>query len=180
MADWVRLPTILCVLDMTRSAPRLSASAGSSSWKARCAPQASSTTSGTPWLWATSTSPATSATAPKYVGETTVAPTASGVSRSAWSSASGVMQCAMCSSGSSSGATKVGRRPDITSASMVLECALRWVTTLVPWCPSASSATWLPCDAPFTSHQVRLAPHASAASCCAATNGVGSSPTSTP
>ena len=42
------------------------------------------------------------------------------------------MQWAMCSSGSSSGATKVGRSPDITSASIVLEWALRWVTTSLP------------------------------------------------
>ena len=68
----------------------------------------------------------------------------------------------------------------MTSASIVLECALRWVTTRCPLWPSASSATWLPCEAPFTSHQVRLAPQASAASPCAATKGVGSSPTSMP
>jgi hypothetical protein len=35
IADWVRLPTTLCVLEITRSAPRLSAGAGSSSWNAR-------------------------------------------------------------------------------------------------------------------------------------------------
>ena len=56
IADCVRLPTILCVLETTRSAPSESACSGSSSWKARCAPQASSTTSGTPCAWATSAS----------------------------------------------------------------------------------------------------------------------------
>jgi hypothetical protein len=66
------------------------------------------------------------------------------------------------------------------SASIVLECAFRCVTTRWPLCPSASSATWFPWDAPFTSHQVRRAPQASAASACASSNGVGSSPTSTP
>ena len=65
IADWVRLPTTLWMLEITRSAPRLSAGAGSSSWKPRWAPQASSTTSGTPCACATSVSPATSATAPK-------------------------------------------------------------------------------------------------------------------
>ena len=65
MADWVRLPTTLWMLEITRSAPWLRAGAGSSSWNARCAPQASSTTSGTPCEWATSASAATSATAPK-------------------------------------------------------------------------------------------------------------------
>ncbi len=65
MADWVSDPTILCVLDTTRSAPTESAWSGRSSWKAMCAPHDSSTTSGTPWEWATSASPATSATAPK-------------------------------------------------------------------------------------------------------------------
>ena len=48
------------------------------------------------------------------------------------SSASGVMQCAMCSSGSSSGATNVGRSPDMISASIVLECAFRCATTCCP------------------------------------------------
>ena len=99
---------------------------------------------------------------------------------SARSSASGVMQCAMCSSGSSSGATNVGRSPDRISASIVLECALRWITTRSPACASVSSATWLPCDAPLIRNQVRRAPHASAASSCASRNGVGSSPTSMP
>ena len=65
MADCVRLPTILWVLEITRSAPSASAWSGRSSWKARCAPQDSSTTSGTPCECATSSSAATSAIAPK-------------------------------------------------------------------------------------------------------------------
>ena len=72
---------------------------------------------------------------------------------SARSSASGVMQWAMCSSGSSSGATNVGRSPESTSASIVLEWALRWTITSRPRCARVSSATWLPCDAPFTRNQ---------------------------
>jgi hypothetical protein len=51
MADCVRLPACLCVLEMTRSAPAASACCGSASQKARCAPHASSTTSATPWAW---------------------------------------------------------------------------------------------------------------------------------
>ena len=58
IADCVRLPTILCVLDTTRSAPAASACSGSASWNARCAPHASSTTSGTPCSCATSLKPA--------------------------------------------------------------------------------------------------------------------------
>ena len=65
MADWVRLPTILWVLEITRSAPAARACSGSRSWKARWAPQASSTISGTPRSWAISASERTSATAPK-------------------------------------------------------------------------------------------------------------------
>jgi hypothetical protein len=140
IADWVRLPTILCVLEMTRSAPAASACSGSRSWNARCAPQASSTTSGTPRACATSARPRTSATAPKYVGETAVAPTASGAAVSASSSESGVRQCAMPSSWSSSGATKVGRRPERITPSIVLECALRCTTIPSPKCASVSVA----------------------------------------
>ena len=65
MADWVRLPTILWVLEITRSAPAARACSGSRSWKARWAPHASSTISGTPRSWAISASERTSATAPK-------------------------------------------------------------------------------------------------------------------
>ena len=90
------------------------------------------------------------------------------------------MQCAMCSSGSSSGETNVGRSPDMTRASIVLECAFRCVTTDCPLWASASRATWFPCEAPFTSHHVRRAPQASAARRSASANGVGSSPTSIP
>ena len=65
IAAWVRLPTILWVEEVTRSAPQLSASGGRSGWKWRWAPQASSTTSGRPRSCATSARPATSAQAPK-------------------------------------------------------------------------------------------------------------------
>ncbi len=65
IADWPRLPTILCVLEITRSAPAASACSGRSSWNAMCAPQASSTTSGTSCACATSASPRTSAAEPK-------------------------------------------------------------------------------------------------------------------
>ena len=180
IADCVRLPTILWVLEMTRSAPADRACSGSRSWNARCAPQASSTTSGTPCAWAASAKPRTSATAPKYVGETAVAPTTPGVSRSAASSASGVRQWAMPSSGSTSGATNVGLSPDRMTPSIVLECALRCTTIASPRCAKVSAAAWLPCDAPLIRNQVRPAPHASAASSCARWKGVGSGPTSMP
>ncbi len=151
-----------------------------SSWKAMCAPHASSTTSGTPRACATSASARTSATAPKYVGETIHAPTASGVCASARSSVSGARQCAMPSSGSSSGAANVGRIPESTSASIALECALRCTTTRSPLCASARPAARLPCEAPLTRNHARCAPHAPAASRCACSNGVGSGPMSTP
>ena len=65
--------------------------------------------------------------------------------------------------------------------STVLECALRCTTTRSPACASASSATWLACDAPLPRNQVRSAPQASAASRWASWNGVGSGgPTSMP
>ena len=65
MADCVRLPTILWVEEITRSAPDSRALAGSSGENRRWAPQASSITSGTPCECATSASAATSAQAPK-------------------------------------------------------------------------------------------------------------------
>ena len=48
------------------------------------------------------------------------------------SSASGVRQWAIPSSGSSSGATNRGRRPERTSPSMIEEWTLRWTTTRSP------------------------------------------------
>ena len=63
---------------------------------------------------------------------------------------------------------------------MVLEWALRWVTTSLPRWASASRATWLPCEAPLTRNQVRLAPHASAARRWDSKKGTGSMPMSTP
>ena len=74
-----------------------------------------------------------------------------------------------------------GRSPDRTSASMVLEWALRWTTTSPPACASVSSATWLPCDAPLIRNQLRAGrPTPAAASACACSNGVGSGPVSMP
>ena len=116
---------------------------------------------------------AMSATAPKYVGEITSAPTAPGVASSAASSVSGARQWAMPSSSSTSGAANVGRMPDNTSASIVLECALRCTTIRSPRWASARPAARLPCEAPLIRNHARLAPHASAASRCASSNGVG-------
>ncbi len=65
IADWVRLPPSLWVLETTRSAPSASGFCGSSGWKPKWAPQAASTMSGTPASCATRTKPATSETAPK-------------------------------------------------------------------------------------------------------------------
>ena len=86
----------------------------------------------------------------------------------------------MPSSSSISGATNVGRIPESTSASIVLECPLRWSTTSSPRWASAIPAATLPCEAPLTRNQVRRAPQASAASCCARSNGVGVGPMSMP
>ena len=86
----------------------------------------------------------------------------------------------MPSSGSISGATKTGRRPDTISPSIVLEWTLRCTTTCSPPCASARQAAWLPCEAPLIRNQVRSAPHACAASSCARWNGVGSGPASMP
>ena len=86
----------------------------------------------------------------------------------------------MPSSGSSSGATKVGRIPFSTSPSITEEWTLRCTTTRSPMWPSAIEVAWLPCEAPFIRNQVRLAPQASAASSCACWKGVGSGPMSTP
>ena len=106
------------------------------------------------------------------------------------SSASGVTQCAMPSSGSISGATKVGRRPESTSPSMIEEWTLRWTTTRPRWGGPVASLpvawaramqiAWLPPEAPLTRNQLRCAPQASAASRWARWKGVGSGPTSIP
>ena len=114
------------------------------------------------------------------MGETTIAATASGVASSAAASDSGVSPWAMPSSGSSSGATKLGRIPFSTSPSITEEWTLRCTTTSSPMWPSAIEVAWLPCEAPLIRNQVRRAPQASAASSCACWNGVGSGPMSTP
>ena len=99
-------------------------------------------------------------------------------------------QWAMPSSGSISGATKVGRSPERTSPSMIEEWTLRWTTTgprsggpvrsfPVAWA-SVMQIAWLPPEAPFSRNQLRFAPQASAASRWARWNGVGSGPTSIP
>ena len=69
----------------------------------------------------------------------------------------------MPSSASSSGAANVGRMPDRTSASIVLEWALRCTITSSPRWASARPAARLPCEAPLTRNHARRAPHASAA-----------------
>jgi hypothetical protein len=89
---------------------------------------------------------------------------ASGVAASAAASASGVTPCAMPSSSSYTGATKVGRPPEITSPSMTDACELRCTTTAAPWGASARQSAWLPWVAPLVRNQERSAPCASAAS----------------
>ena len=86
----------------------------------------------------------------------------------------------MPSSASSSGAANVGRIPESTSASIVLEWALRWTITFSPRWASARPAARLPWEAPLTRNQARRAPHASAASVWAWAKAVGSGPRSTP
>ena len=55
--------------------------------------------------------------------------------------------------GSISGATNVGRSPERTSPSTVLECTFRCTTTRSPRCASARQAAWLPCEAPLIRNQ---------------------------
>ena len=99
---------------------------------------------------------------------------------SARSSASGVTPCAMPSSSSYSGATKLGRPPESTSPSITDACELRCTTTGAPSGASARQSAWLPCVAPLVRNHVRAAPCASAASCSARSYGVGSGPRSMP
>ena len=77
------------------------------------------------------------------------------------------------SSGSSSGATNAGSSPAITSPSIVEEWTFRCTTTRDPEWRSVTQAAWFPCDAPLIRNQLRRAPQASAASCCASSKGVG-------
>ena len=114
------------------------------------------------------------------MGETTSAATASGVASSAAARLSGVSPWAMPRSGSSSGATKVGRIPFSTSPSMIDEWTLRCTTIWSPMWASAIEVAWLPCEAPLIRNQLRFAPQASAARSWACWNGVGSGPMSTP
>ena len=83
-----------------------------------------------------------------------------GVASSAAASDSGVSPWAIPSSGSSSGATKVGRIPLSTSPSITEEWTLRWTTTRSPPWASAMQVAWFPCEAPLTRNQVRAAPQA--------------------
>ncbi len=117
------------------------------------------------------------ATAPKYVGETSITASASGFASRVASSASGMTQCAMPSSGSISGGTNAGSSPESTRPSMMEEWTLRWTTTVprsggparvwsAAWAKVMQIA-WLPPEAPFSRNQLRFAPQASAASCCA-------------
>jgi hypothetical protein len=64
IADWVRLPTILCVEVSITSAPSANADSGRPAWKPKCEPQALSTMSAAPAAWATSAQMATSAAMP--------------------------------------------------------------------------------------------------------------------
>ena len=66
----------------------------------------------------------------------------------------------MPSSGSSSGAAKLGRMPLRTRPSITEEWTLRWTTTRSPECASARQIVWLPCEAPLIRNQVRRAPQA--------------------
>ena len=79
----------------------------------------------------------------------------------------------MPSSGSSSGAAKVGRMPLSTRPSITEEWTLRWTTTSAPAWASARQIVWLPCEAPLIRNQVRRAPQAPAARSWACWNGVG-------
>ena len=68
---------------------------------------------------------------------------------------------------------KVGPMSARIEPSIALEWTFRCMTTLRPEWRSARSAAWLPCEAPPTRNQVRAAPHASAASSWACSNGIG-------
>ena len=90
------------------------------------------------------------------------------------------MQCAMWSSGSSSGDTNVGRSPDMISASIVLECAFRWVTTLLPAVAERQQRDVVPLRGAV--HEPPGAPRAPRLrrEPLRLRNGVGTSPTSMP
>ena len=133
IAAWVRLPTILWVEEITRSAPLEIASGGSSGWKRRCAPQASSTTSGSvPGVGHLGEARDVGAGAEVGGGDRDRRDRARRRGRAPPSSASGVMQCATPSSGSSSGETKAGRRPERMRPSITEEWTFRWITTSRP------------------------------------------------
>ncbi len=114
----------------------------------------------------------TSATAPKYVGETTHAPTASGVAASAR-----VERLRR----SGSGRSRARRPPPAprTSGAGPTAPASRSCSSArcaapprrSPWWASARPAARLPCEAPLIRNHARLAPHASAASRWACSNG---------
>jgi len=105
---------------------------------------------------------------------------ASGASRRATASASGVTACVMPSSASYSGATKLGIPPLSTRPSTIDVCELRWATIFVPSGASARQSAWLPWVAPFVRNHERSAPKAWAARRSARSYGVGDGPRSIP
>ena len=117
MADWVRLPACLWVLETTRSAPGRERVPGSASLKARCAPHASSTTSGTPWACATRASAAPRRPRRRGRSARRRSPPPRPACAPARRRARRAGRSARCPSpASTSGATKVGRSPARTSA----------------------------------------------------------------
>ena len=158
IADCVRLPTILCVLEITRSAPATSACAGSVLVEGHVrAPglvddQRHAAGVGDLGQRRARRRRRRSRSARRPTRRPRRASRASALVERLRR----VRQWAMPSSGSSSGATNVGRSPESTSASIVLECALRCTTTSSPWWASASPAARLPCEAPLTRNHARL------------------------
>jgi hypothetical protein len=158
IALWVSDPPILWTDVTHASAPWASALAGTSGWKPKCGPHDWSTTSGTPAAWA-------AGRAARHVGAHAVVRRRDderrarvGAPASAMLSADGVTPWAIPSSGSYSGATKLGIPPDRTRPSTSEACELRWATTRAPSGASASASAWLPWVAPFVRKNVRAAP----------------------
>ena len=105
---------------------------GSASWNARCAPHASSTTSGTPCSCATALSAAHVGDRAEVGRRDDDRAGRAGVAASARVERLRRRGSARCRAPESiSGATNVGRSPDRTSPSTVLEWTLRCTTTLV-------------------------------------------------
>jgi hypothetical protein len=92
----------------------------------------------------------------------------------------GVTPCAIPSSASYSGATKLGRPPDSTRPSIRLACELRWSTTRLPGGASARHSAWLPWVAPLVRNQHVRRPVGLGGERSARSYGVGEGPTSIP